>query len=132
MEESAAAGAMPDGVPTELRPPENFKAPVDLRLRRPGDLSLSGNHVYLEPSTGAVLGVSREVDLPVGARIFAAFAPIHYGEFGGLPIKVFWAFLGVIPSVLFVTGLITWWRPSKSKVSPGVREELVLEASAAN
>jgi hypothetical protein len=47
----AAARAMPDGVPIELRLPENTKAPVDLRLRRPGDLSLSGNHVYLARSS---------------------------------------------------------------------------------
>lgn len=126
----ASAAAMPDGIPTELRLPENNKGPVDLRLRRPGDLSLSGNHVYLEPSTGNVLAVSREADLPMGARIFAAFAPIHYGEFGGLPIKVLWAFLGLIPSVLFVTGVITWWRPSKPKAPLAVREELALAGSA--
>jgi uncharacterized iron-regulated membrane protein len=118
--------AMPDGIPTELRLPENTKAPMDLRLRRPGDLSLSGNHVYLDPSTGKVLAVSREVDQPLPARIFAAFAPIHYGEFGGLPIKALWAFLGLIPSILFVTGLITWWRPRRKKKPVGVREELAL------
>jgi uncharacterized iron-regulated membrane protein len=126
----ASAAAMPDGIPTELRLPENNKAPVDLRLHRPGDLSLSGNHVYLEPSTGSVLAVSRESDLPMGARIFGAFAPIHYGEFGGLPIKLLWAFLGVIPSVLFVTGLITWWRPSKPKAPFSTREELALAGTA--
>jgi uncharacterized iron-regulated membrane protein len=120
----ASATAMSDGVPTELRLPENNKAPVDLRLHRPGDLSLSGNHVYLEPSTAQVLAVSREADLATGARIFAAFAPIHYGEFGGLPIKVLWFLLGVIPAVLFVTGFITWWRPSKPAASRGVQNEL--------
>jgi uncharacterized iron-regulated membrane protein len=111
----AGKDAMPDGVPTELRLPEAKAAPVDLRLRRAGDLSLSGNHVYLEPSSGKVLAISREADLPFGARIFAAFSPIHYGEFGGLPIKVLWSLLGLVPSVLFVTGLLTWRRPSRRK-----------------
>jgi uncharacterized iron-regulated membrane protein len=124
-----ATRAMPDGVPTELRLPENTKAPVDLRLRRPGDLSLSGNHVYLDPSTGKVLAVSREVDQPLAARVFAAFAPIHYGEFGGLPSKMLWAFVGLLPTVLFVTGLITWWRPRGRKASLDVREELALAGS---
>lgn len=114
--------AMPDGVPTELRLPEKQKGPVDLRLRRPGDLSLSGNHVYLDPASGKVLALSREVDQPLGARIFAAFAPIHYGEFGGLPIKVLWALLGLLPTVLFVTGFITWWRPAQRKALLGTRE----------
>jgi uncharacterized iron-regulated membrane protein len=121
--------AMPDGVPTELRLPENTGAPVDLRLRRPGDLSLSGNHVYLEPSTAKVLAISKEADLPLGARIFAAFSPIHYGEFGGLPIKVLWGFLGIVPPVLFVTGLLTWWRPTRRKVPLEVQEDPALPES---
>lgn len=125
----ASRRAMPDGVPTELRLPENSKAPVDLRLRRPGDLSLSGNHVYLEPSTAKVLAISKEADLPLGARIFAAFAPIHYGEFGGLPIKVLWGFLGLVPSILFVTGFFTWWRPSRRKAPLVVQEHLALSGS---
>jgi uncharacterized iron-regulated membrane protein len=125
----AGARAMPDGVPTELRLPENPKAPVDLRLRRPGDLSLSGNHVYLEPSSGKVLSVSREVDQAPAARIFGAFAPIHYGEFGGLPIKVLWAFLGLIPTILFVSGFVTWCRPGQRK-TPSVREKLAFCGTA--
>jgi uncharacterized iron-regulated membrane protein len=124
-----AAHAMPDGVPTELRLPENAKSPVDLRLRRPGDLSLSGNRVYLDPSSGKILALNREVDQPLATRIFAAFAPIHYGEFGGLPSKVLWAFLGLLPTVLFVTGLITWWRPSGRKAPFEGREELALAGS---
>jgi uncharacterized iron-regulated membrane protein len=123
--------AMPDGVPTELRLPENTRAPVDLRLRRPGDLSLSGNHVYLELSTAKVLAISKEADLPLGARIFAAFAPLHYGELGGLPIKVLWTLLGLVPSILFVTGLLTWWRPSRRKAPLEVQEDLALSGSGA-
>jgi uncharacterized iron-regulated membrane protein len=119
----SGAHAMPDGVPTELRLPENRKGPVDLRLRRRGDLSLSGNHVYLDPASGKVLALSREADQPLAARIFAAFTPIHYGEFGGLPIKVIWALLGLLPTVLFITGLITWWRPVQRKALPGIQEE---------
>jgi uncharacterized iron-regulated membrane protein len=121
--------AIPDGVPTELRLPENTRASVDLRLRRPGDLSLSGNHVYLEPSTAKVLAISKEADLPLGARIFAAFAPLHYGEFGGLPIKVLWALLGFVPSILFVTGLLTWWRPSRRKTPLEIQDELAVPGS---
>jgi uncharacterized iron-regulated membrane protein len=121
---------MPDGVPTELRLPENAKSPVDLRLHRLGDLSLSGNHVYLDPSTGEVLAVSREVDQPLATRVFAAFAPIHYGEFGGLPSKVLWALLGLLPTFLFVTGLITWWRPTARNAPVEVREDLALVESA--
>lgn len=122
--------AMPDGIPTELRLPEGDKGPVDLRLRRAGDLSPSGNHVYLEPVTGRVRAVSKLADQPLATRIFSAFAPIHYGEFGGLPVKIVWGLLGLMPSVLFVTGLITWWRPTQRKARLAVREDLALAETA--
>jgi uncharacterized iron-regulated membrane protein len=123
--------AMADGVATELRLPAG-KGPVDLRLTRAGDLAAGGNHVYLNPSTAAVLSIDRAADRPIGARFLAAMAPIHYGEFGGLPIKIAWGLLGLSPLLLFVTGLIAWWRPAKSsavrKPSQPAVEETPTEA----
>lgn len=113
--------AMPDGVPTEMRLPESGKGPVDMRFYRAGDLSPSGNHVYLEPATGAVLLIDRVVDRPIGARFLASMSPIHYGQFGGIGIKIAWALLALSPLLLFVTGLLAWWRP-KTKTSQPVPE----------
>jgi uncharacterized iron-regulated membrane protein len=115
--------AMPDGVPVELRLPERGKGPVDLRLYRAGDLSPSGNHAYLDPASGAVLMIDRVVDRPIGARFLAAMSPIHYAQFGGLTIKIAWALLGLTPMLLFITGLIAWWRPAKSKPTQTVSKE---------
>ena len=105
--------AMPDGVPVELRLPESGKGPVDLRLYRAGDLAPGGNHVYLDAGSGAVLMVDRIVDRPMGARFLAAMSPIHYAQFGGIPVKAAWALFGLTPVLLFVTGLIAWWRPAR-------------------
>jgi uncharacterized iron-regulated membrane protein len=118
--------AMPDGVPVELRLPQPGRGPVELRLFRTGDLSSSGNRVYLDPATATVLSVSRAADQPVGARVFSAFSPIHYGEFGGFGIKILWALLGLTPAVLFVTGLVAWWRPTKRETPAEVREEALV------
>jgi uncharacterized iron-regulated membrane protein len=115
--------AMPDGVAIELRLPESGKGPVDLRLYRAGDLSPSGNHVYLNPDSGAVIMIDRIVDRPIGARFLAALSPIHYAQFGGMPFKIAWALLGLTPALLFATGLIAWFRP-KSKSSRPAPEEV--------
>jgi len=115
--------AMPDGVPVELHLPERGKGPVDLRLYRAGDLSPGGNHAYLDPASGAVLMIDRVVDRPIGARFLAAMSPIHYAQFGGLTIKIAWALLGLTPMLLFITGLIAWWRPAKSKPTQTVSKE---------
>jgi uncharacterized iron-regulated membrane protein len=116
-------GAMPDARPTELRLPEKDKSPVDLRLHRAGDLSPDGNHVYLEGATGKVLAVSILARQPVTTRIFSAFSPLHYAEFGGLAIKAIWALAGLMPSILLVTGFLTWWRPSKRKKRLAIEQD---------
>jgi uncharacterized iron-regulated membrane protein len=120
------AAAMPDGTPSELRLPEGEKGPVDLRLRRAGDLSQDGNHVYLEASTGRVLTVSILAKQPLATRIFAAFSPLHYGEFGGIPVKSVWALFGLMPSILLVTGFMTWWRPRQRKRPSATQDDQAL------
>ena len=42
----------------------------------------------------------------------------HFGRFGGLSIRVLWVILGLLPTVMFVTGFIVWW---KRVVSRAVR-----------
>jgi uncharacterized iron-regulated membrane protein len=44
---------------------------------------------------------------------------LHFGRAFGFPVKVTWVILGLAPSILFVTGLLMWWRrraPRPSRV----------------
>jgi uncharacterized iron-regulated membrane protein len=36
-------------------------------------------------------------------------AYLHFGRFGGLPTKIVWTVLGVVPPILFATGSVMWW-----------------------
>ena len=123
--------AMPDGVAIELRLPEPGRGPVDLRLYRAGDLSPSGNHVYLDPDSGRVILIDRIVDRPVGARFLAALSPIHYAQFGGMPVKIAWALLGLTPVLLFATGLIIWLRPKSKSSRPAPQEAVKQDVALA-
>jgi uncharacterized iron-regulated membrane protein len=117
--------AIPDGAPTELRVPVPPTGPVIVRIWRSGDLTQTGsNRVYIDPESGRVLSTDLAANWPLGVRLFQALAPIHYGEFGGLPIKILWSLLGVAPAVLFVTGFLFWWRPGKQKRGSKIRPEL--------
>lgn len=34
---------------------------------------------------------------------------LHFGRFAGGFVKALWAFIGLVPATLFVTGALTWW-----------------------
>jgi uncharacterized iron-regulated membrane protein len=42
------------------------------------------------------------------SRIADTFTPLHYGTFGGLPVKILWCLGGLTPGILAVTGFIMW------------------------
>ena len=44
-----------------------------------------------------------------GDKIIRAFYSLHFGNFAGLGTRIVWAFFGLTPVVLFITGAIMWW-----------------------
>jgi uncharacterized iron-regulated membrane protein len=42
------------------------------------------------------------------ARIADTFTPLHYGTFGGLPVKILWCLGGLTPGALAITGFFMW------------------------
>jgi hypothetical protein len=44
----------------------------------------------------------------VGDQILRGAYALHFGNFAGMKLKVVWAILGLMPTVLFVTGLLMW------------------------
>lgn len=35
---------------------------------------------------------------------------MHFGRFGGLPGRLLWMLLGLLPAILYISGFILWWR----------------------
>lgn len=65
--------------------------------------------VYLDPATGRVL--QSDTAAPSwGDTVMRWMPALHIGTFGGAPLKVAWALLGVCPAVLFFSGFALWWR----------------------
>lgn len=42
------------------------------------------------------------------ARVADTFTPLHYGTFGGLPVKILWTLGGLTPGALAITGFVLW------------------------
>jgi uncharacterized iron-regulated membrane protein len=56
--------------------------------------------------------------------------PLHFGDYGGMPLKIIWAVLDVITIVVLITGLYLWLRRRQSGSS--VERMLAATQSAAH
>jgi uncharacterized iron-regulated membrane protein len=108
----AAEHAIPGGTVRQLRLPRTPDRPVNARIRMPGDLRQGGSgRVNLQPATARVLSIDRPEDWPISKSIVQASTPLHYAEWGGVALRIVWFLIGLMPPVLFVTGVMMWWAP---------------------
>ncbi len=42
--------------------------------------------------------------------------PLHFGDYGGMPLKMIWALLDGVTIVVLITGLYLWWKKRKMSV----------------
>jgi len=48
--------------------------------------------------------------LRFGDELLSWLAKAHFGRFAGVSVKIIWTVIGLVPSVLFITGLLMWWK----------------------
>jgi uncharacterized iron-regulated membrane protein len=73
--------------------------------------------IVLDPHTGELLTSSDTRQQTRGLRLEQYFAAVHFGSFAGKGIfgtlvKMLWVFLGIVPAILAVTGLLMYWNRS--------------------
>jgi uncharacterized iron-regulated membrane protein len=73
-------------------------SPVTSRLFKP---------VLIDAQT-AKLTDSREVPWYLATLLISQ--PLHFGDYGGLPLKIIWLILDVITIIVLWTGLVLWWK----------------------
>jgi uncharacterized iron-regulated membrane protein len=57
---------------------------------------------YLQPT-------SKYSQPRLGDNVLYWLARLHFGRFAGQPVKAIWAFIGLVPALLFITGAFMWW-----------------------
>ena len=72
-------------------------------------LTILEDVVSFDPATLEVLSDISTRNFTAGETLSLAVYSIHFGDFGGQPIKLLWCVLGLIPTLLAVTGLLMWW-----------------------
>lgn len=62
-------------------------------------------------------------DEPLGKRLLSFSGPLHFGNWGGLPVKILYCFFGLTPALLSLTGFFIWMRAPKKKTGTPVRKQ---------
>lgn len=93
--------------------PNEPKAPITLwgaftphnPLRSP-----YGSTVVFDAQTGAFQTATDIRAQGWWTQAVDAFEPLHFGTFGGLPVKILWFFGGLTPGLLAISGSLIWWK----------------------
>ncbi|WPO44457.1 PepSY-associated TM helix domain-containing protein [Tardiphaga sp. 42S5] len=73
--------------------------------------------VLLDGETGEVSDTS---ELPTYLKAVLVSQPLHFGDYGGMPLKIIWALLTVFTIIVLGSGLYLW-AVKRSKVRRGAR-----------
>jgi uncharacterized iron-regulated membrane protein len=65
------------------------------------------------------------VKLSPGEKVLRWFYYLHFGNFGGWPVKALWVVLGLSPVLLFATGVLMWWNRVLSPEARSARRKHV-------
>jgi uncharacterized iron-regulated membrane protein len=79
--------------------------PVTSRLLKPA---------LIDAETGKLTDTR---DLPWYVSTLFLSQPLHFGDYGGMPLKILWALLDILTIVVLVTGIYLWLRRRKVGVS---------------
>ena len=81
--------------------------------------------VAVDPYTAEVLKIELPQETSLGDRITNAFFPLHNGMFGGLPTRILYVFIGLSPTVLFITGFTMYRLRRRPRLQTNVNRELI-------
>ena len=114
----AAQQAFPSLDIRYIRYPNKADKPIEVRgYNNDILLRLRANRVYLEPSSGEVLGIQKGEQLPIVARITDTADPLHFGNFAGIGTKLIWGLFGALMSFVSAAGIYMSWLRVKRKTT---------------
>lgn len=61
--------------------------------------------VLVDAVTGEFVGLR---EMPWYTKILSLSQPLHFGNYGGIPLKIIWAVLTLITIVILISGLVLW------------------------
>jgi uncharacterized iron-regulated membrane protein len=82
-----------------------------VQVAPPGEAGADGRlvHVAYDQYTGELLHRRDDREGSVGDRLLSWMIPLHFGTFGGLPVRILWVLAGLGPVILAASGVLMWW-----------------------
>jgi uncharacterized iron-regulated membrane protein len=71
--------------------------------------------VSFHQESGEIITVYDIRKSSLAERLDSSMYPLHFGNYGGLFIKILYSLLGLTPSLLSITGFLLWWRQKGNK-----------------
>jgi uncharacterized iron-regulated membrane protein len=69
--------------------------------------------VLFMDSVGAITSTAFVNDIDPASRYDIINAQVHYGQYGGLPVKIAYSFFALSSGMMSITGFLLWWRRRK-------------------
>jgi uncharacterized iron-regulated membrane protein len=94
-------------------PGTNFSSPHHYAIFMRGTEPLTARllkPVLVDAQTAQITD-SRE--MPWYVQTLLISQPLHFGDYGGMPLKILWALLDIITIIVLWSGLTLWWRKRK-------------------
>ncbi len=96
-----------------LFPYSRFNSPRHYLVWTKGASALDA-HLFTAVMVDAESGrLSAVLSLPWYLRALEMSRPLHFGDYGGLPLKIIWAFLDVVTIIVLVSGVYLFFARSR-------------------
>lgn len=99
---------------------------VHLGMKSPGYLPMA--NMYYFDGTGKLTGDGGLEQGTIGQQILGALQPLHFGWFGGVPIRLAYGILGLALTVIAYNGVTIWLVRRRDKGRPAPRFERIWTA----
>lgn len=110
---AAGRQAMPELIPVHVYIPAQAGKKFRISGPVPGQAAIfgkSGNSVQADPVTGNITRITRLSEKTWQEKLEAVIQPIHVGSYGGIPVKILYVVLGLIPGLLSITGFLLYYK----------------------
>jgi uncharacterized iron-regulated membrane protein len=73
--------------------------------------------VEIDRATGKVISATKVIEPPPMFKVILTIVNLHYGTWGGLTTQILYVVIGLIPTLLMVTGFLLWNRQRNIEIN---------------